>query len=203
MDNPKADKWNGIFSKGTAYRELNEVFILDLLDAFAKISGRKPSAVVDLGCGSGDTLARFTQLGIPVTGVDISNIAIEKAKERLKAVDHDAECILHDLDNIASLKLNAPEGALWMCKLVLAFISDRRAFLENVHVKMKSGDQFLIMTPVLHDEVNYTKEDKPGIAIPIKEIESLLTDIFGSFMIFSNEYTGERMHVISYFVGKK
>jgi ubiquinone/menaquinone biosynthesis C-methylase UbiE len=198
MDNPKADKWNSLFEGGAKYREINEVFALDLLDALKKEVGKRPAAVVDLGCGSGDTLARFAALGLQAVGVDISNVAIEQAKEKLSA----ATLIQHDLDDIGTIKIDAPVGTLWICKLVLAFVTDKKAFLNGVRGLMRDGDALLVMTPVLREDVAYAKEDKPGIALPVTEAEGLMMETFGGFTVFASEYPAERGHVVSYLVKK-
>lgn len=199
----KAKKWNTLFENGAKYRDLNEIYILDLLDQFEKINGHRPSSIVDLGCGNGETLSKFSSLGIPVIGVDVSNVALDQANKKLAESGLEFSLILHDLDKMETLQIDAPENSLWICKLVLAFIEDKLGFLKNVSKLMKNGDQLLVITPVLREGVNYTNEDKPGIAIKIKEIESLLTETYGNFIVFSNEYLGERGRVVSCLVIKK
>jgi ubiquinone/menaquinone biosynthesis C-methylase UbiE len=201
--NAKATKWNALFDNGAKYRDLNEIYILDLIDQFEKISGHKPASVVDLGCGNGETLSKFSSFGIPVIGVDVADVALDQAKKKLEESGLEFSLILHDLDQMETLRIDVPENTLWICKLVLAFIEDKLGFLQNVRNLMKSGDQLLVMTPVLRVGVSYTKEDKPGIAIGINEIVSLLTDALGGFTIFSDEYLGERGKVVSYLMFKK
>jgi SAM-dependent methyltransferase len=195
-----ANKWDAVFKDDVKYRDLNEVFVLQLIDEFKASTGIKPAHVVDLGCGNGNTLFKFCARDISVTGIDFSVVALEEAKKKLVSCDGKADFIEADLENLDNVKIEVPAGTLWLCKLVLAFINDRKKFLKNVRDKMKAGDMLLIMTPILHDEIIYQKEDKPGIAIRQNEMGDLMLNIFGSKQVFSNEYTGERGHIVSYLV---
>lgn len=195
-------RWNAIFEDGTKYRDLNEAFVLQLIKEFESSTGMKPAHVVDLGCGTGDTLTRFCARGIGVTGIDFSMVALKEAKKRLASCDGKFVFIEADLENLDNVKIKTPAGTLWMCKLVLAFIKDRAKFLKNVRDKMNGGDMLFVMTPVLHDEIVYQKEDKPGISIRQDEADALMLTIFGNKQVFSNEYPGERGHVVSYLIKK-
>ncbi|MDD2758089.1 MAG: class I SAM-dependent methyltransferase [Patescibacteria group bacterium] len=197
-----AQRWDAIFDIGTKYRDLNEVFILQLIEEFKSLTGIKLAHLVDLGCGTGDTLARFCKQDIGVTGIDFSAVALKKANLALSSCDSDVFLIEADLENLDKVKIKTTVGTLWLCKFVLAFIKDKAKFLKNVRDKMNKGDAFLLMTPVLHDVINYQKEDKPSIAIRVEEADALLLKIFGNRHIFSNEYQGERGHTVSYLVKK-
>jgi SAM-dependent methyltransferase len=197
-----AQKWDAVFDAGAKYRDMNEVFVSRLIEEFLSLSGIKPSHVVDLGCGNGDTLAKFCKQGIGVTGIDFSVAALKKAKILLSSCNCKVFIIEADLENLDSVKIKAPTGTLWLCKLVLAFMNDKAKFLVNVKNKMNTGDILLLMTPILHNNIVYQKEDKPGIAIRFEEVESLIAEIFGNKQVFSNEYHGERGHTISYLAKK-
>ncbi|MEK7606601.1 MAG: class I SAM-dependent methyltransferase [Patescibacteria group bacterium] len=164
--------------------------------------GAEPAHVMDLGCGTGDTLAKFCARGIGVTGIDFSTVALQEAGKRLRACKEKLVLIEADLEHLHSLNMKTPAGTLWLCKLVLAFIKDKTKFLEDVRGKMNVGDMLFVMTPVLHEEILYTKEDKPGIALRLEEADILMSTIFGDKHMFSNEYPGERGHIISYLVKK-
>lgn len=197
-----AQRWDAIFDIGTKYKDLNEVFISQLTEEFKSLTGIKLSHVVDLGCGTGETLARFCKEGVGVTGVDFSTVAFKKAKATLLSCISEAFLIEADLENLDKVRIETTVGILWLCKLVLAFIKDKTEFLKNVRDKMNKGDAFFLMTPVLHDGVVYQKEDKPGIAVRLEEVDVLSSKVFGNRYIFSNEYQGERGHTISYLVKK-
>jgi len=155
-----------------------------------------------LGCGTSETLVHFCKFGIPVTGLDFSTVALKKSKTTLAPFGDKISLIQSDLQNFNSTKIKTPPGTLWLCKFVLAFIDNKKKFLQTVRKKMKTGDMFLIVTPVLHNGIEYKKEDKPGIAIDFEELENLMSSVFGNKEIFSDEYFGKREHVVSYLVKK-
>lgn len=199
-ENNPSGKWNDLFSKGASYRDLNEAFILDLLDIFLDKNGSRPSAVVDLGCGNGITLSHFAKLNIPAFGIDFSEVGLRQAREYMSSQGLSAEFFVHDLNAFETFKADFPEKSLWLIKFVIAFIKDKKTFLHALKGRMQSNDVCLILTPILREGLVYTKEDKPGIAVQIQEIEAMLSEIFGSFTIFSNEYTGERTRVVGYLI---
>ncbi len=197
-----AQKWDALFQNGAKYRDLNEAFVWQLIEKFKSLSGASLAHVVDLGCGTGDTLLRFAAHGIGVTGIDFSAVALQAAKEKLAASGNRAVFIAADLANLDQVKTTTPTGTLWLCKSVLAFIPDKEKFLQQVRDKMTLGDMLLVMTPVWHDQIVYQPEDKPGIAIRLEEMEQLMSTVFKSPRIFSDEYPGERGHIISYLIKK-
>jgi len=62
---------------------------------------------------------------------------------------------------------------------------------------------FYLITPVLHDKIDYSAEDKPDIAVNYKKIKKLLNKIFGKIIEFNNEYVGEKMHLVIILALKK
>lgn len=59
-----------------------------------------------------------------------------------------------------------------ICKLVYAFIDDKKTFLDKVKSLLKQGGRFIVSTPVITQE-NKEKVLKPFICITEKEIEEL------------------------------
>lgn len=200
QDSSSAKKWDEIFQAGAKFRDLNEVFVWQLIEKFKSSSKVSLSHVVDLGCGTGETLARFRAHGLGVTGIDFSQVALTAARQTLALSDEPNRLIEADLASLSNLTIETPVGTLWLGKLVLAFIDDKEKFLMGVKEKMKSGDMLLIMTPIIHGGIIYQPEDKPGIAMLQEEVERLVRSVFGRFEVFSNEYPGERGHIISYLV---
>lgn len=196
-------RWNAIFESCKKYRDLNEVFVLQLIEVFESLTGTSLKHVVDLGCGTGDTLAKFCKQGFDVTGIDFSIVGLKKAKIALSSCNGRVTLIEADMEDLDKVKISVPAGTLWLCKLTLAFIKDKTSFLRSVRNKMNSGDMFLLITPVLHNDIIYQRDDKSGIAILLEEVDSLVLGIFGNSQIFSNEYHGERGHTISYLIERR
>ena len=64
--------------------------------------------MLDIGCGSGDNSIWLVQKYFQVTGTDISEIAIGKAKE--KASKKDVKCTFHVVDFVRNRVEGAPFG---------------------------------------------------------------------------------------------
>jgi 2-polyprenyl-3-methyl-5-hydroxy-6-metoxy-1,4-benzoquinol methylase len=58
-----------------------------------------PCRVIDLGCGSGINAVWLAQQGFDVTGVDITPLAIERARERAAAASVNVRFVLDDVLN--------------------------------------------------------------------------------------------------------
>ena len=64
-------------------------FPLPELDAGAR--------VLDVGCGTGNTMLQALEKGYEVVGIDISNTAVERARERIASRGHGAFLITGDI----------------------------------------------------------------------------------------------------------
>lgn len=59
----------------------------------------QPGKAIDLGCGTGNNAIFLAQQGFTVTGIDISPLAIERAKERAKKAGVQVKFLSGDLTN--------------------------------------------------------------------------------------------------------
>ncbi len=196
-------RWDKAYTDGTKFLGINEVFIQQLLARFTAHTSKEPTRVIDLGCGDGSTLASFGQIGVPLIGIDFSSVGLDLAKDNLKSYSDQTTLISRDLNDIKEIDLGVSDYSLWVCKLVLAFVEDKQEFLSEVAKKMSSHDVLLLMTPILHDGINYSPEDKPNIAIKETELAHLLSDNFAWREIFSDAYRDQRVHTVSYLLGKQ
>lgn len=188
------NNWDEIFNKGVDFSPLNEVFLNTLLDRVENISHKKPQSLLDVGCGTGDTLRKFEARGFDVQGVDYSEVALGKTNispDRL---------VLMDLDALDTSKLHAAD--LIMAKLVIAFIKDKETFLKKIQSIMKDDTVFALLTPVLYSNIQYTSEDKLNIAVPFDDINTLLKKIFSKVEIFDHNYFGARGDMVTYLCSK-
>lgn len=84
------DLWSASYDRPglqyTTYRPVHDAVI-------ARLVGLEPSDVLDLGCGTGQLTERlrerFPTAG--VTGADLSDGMLERARERVAANEHDAD----------------------------------------------------------------------------------------------------------------
>ncbi|MCF6276568.1 MAG: class I SAM-dependent methyltransferase [Candidatus Magasanikbacteria bacterium] len=188
------DKWNKLYSEGAKYRPINEEFLNKLLLEINKKTGESPKTLIDLGCGPGDSLISFIKKGFSVVGIDFSKVALEKAKQNLDKLGLKAELIQMDLENLNIYK----KADVIFCKLVLAFIKNKSKFLKIVKKMMNENSSFVLITPVLYKNIEYTKKDKPGIAIYFKELDELLNNVFTSINIINKESFGDNGEILTF-----
>jgi SAM-dependent methyltransferase len=84
----------------------------------------KPCNAVDIGCGTGDNAIWLAQQGFQVLGIDTSEIAIERAKE--KASKANAKCIFLVSNILKSQIEGAPFGFVFDRGLFHVFESDEQ-----------------------------------------------------------------------------
>jgi len=68
-------------------------------------SGRLgPCRAIDMGCGAGDNVIYLAQQGFEVTGVDISPLAISKARRKAQAAGVSPTFLVGDVTNLTGVK---------------------------------------------------------------------------------------------------
>lgn len=187
--------WDNIFKKGSNFKPLNELYLNTILDKIKKERKKKIKTVIDLGCGTGDSLSKFAQKGYTVSGIDISNVALKKAAELFKKQGLekiDLQCM--DLN-----KLDITNKAdIIFSKLMIAFIKDKDAFLKNVKKMMNKDSFFVLITPVLYKDIKYSKNDKTKIAVDFNEINKLLKNNFKKVIVFHHDYFGDKGDAVTF-----
>ena len=193
-----AEKWDGLFTQGTAYKPLNILLARMMFDRAAEISGKRPVTALDLGCGTGGALATLKSVGLEtVSGVDCSKVALAEAEKVVPG----SELHLFDLNDLG-LPVAGQTFDFILCKFTAAFIKDKDSFLKEVSGLMDGSSVFVIMTPVLHEGIEYTKEDKPGIAVRYDEFRGQLESVFGRVEELHHDYNGERGDTVTFLVAK-
>lgn len=171
--------WDKYFETGKSFKPFNHIFAKQLIEKH-KLSGR----FLDLGCGVGADTRLFAPHMSVSLGLDGSEAAISRA---LTEAVPTTSFITWNLEN--------PFPGYFfdtiLCKYVLAFIQDKRAFLEGVHNSMSNNATLLLVTPVSHAGITYVAEDKPEIMVPQEELLHLIR---GLFIIVEEHHTynGER-----------
>ena len=135
-------KWNAIFETPDPFDYTSEYERIKYLHTLKEVVNRRPRAVVELACAEGS----FTNLLAPhvesLLAVDISDIALDRARERCAAQKN----ITYSRMDITRI---LPEGEfdLAVCSEVLYYVGDRYAladFARNVAGIIKPGG-FLVM----------------------------------------------------------
>ena len=116
-----------------------------------EVSDLPPGRALDLACGEGRNAIWLAELGWRVTGVDFSQVAIAKARERASQASLDVEFVCADLLDYE------PERDAY--DLVLLFYlqlprDELRLVLERAASALAAGGTFLL---VGHDLVNITE----------------------------------------------
>lgn len=196
--NEKQTKWDEGFKAGRDYNPMNEI-ILDLI--LNEVENEKNKAI-DLGCGTGDAVIKLAKRGVTVTGTDWSPEALRKAQERAETEGVSEKISLQevDLDLLTEANLEKGQADIILCKLVVAFVTDKKAFCEEVKTLLNKDGVFVIQTPVLHESVKYTPEDKPSIAVQYTDFKNMLKEVFTDVAEFNHSYYSERGDLVTFLV---
>jgi len=193
--------WNEIFKKGAKYKPLNKVFLDKILSRINEISpDNQQKTVIDIGCGTGDSLLDFSQKGFDVTGVDVSDFATEEAKNLLEK--EGIENFNLSVMNASEINLIDKKFDIVFSKLVYAFVEDKEKLVEDIKNMMKENSVFILMTPVLYKGVKYTQEDKPKIAVDFEETKIFLEKNFNLVEIFHHDYFAKNGDTVTFLLKK-
>lgn len=126
------------------------------------------SFIIDVGCGTGGSIAHFMEQGFPCLGIDASRSAIDYAVKKFPAGRFRCGTMPDDLEDVA------PGATLFTLLDVLEHVEDDRAFLSDLVGLTPSGANILITVPALkslwspHDVANhhyrrYEKEELQAV----------------------------------------
>jgi 2-polyprenyl-3-methyl-5-hydroxy-6-metoxy-1,4-benzoquinol methylase len=165
--NLEKERWNMGYRNGMSYGQIQNPKILEIINNL----NNKEAKVLDLGCGAGQLSSYINKADYDVTGMDISDVGIEKAKASFGGDDEEGvgknlEFLVGDIFDVKE------KYDVIVCKLVYAFIIDKKEFLEKLKSILNEGGIFIISTPVITLE-NKEKVLKPGICITKEDIENL------------------------------
>ena len=192
----KQNKWNESFKAGRDYNPMNQI----LLDIALDTINNKKERAIDLGCGTGDAVIKLAQRGMSVIGIDWSSDALGKAEQKAKLVDVKGISFEEaDLNKLEELNIENTADVI-LSKLVIAFVEDKKKFCLKVKSLLSKDGVFIIQTPVLHDDIEYAPEDKPGIAVKYKEFNDLLVDIFSEVNELNHSYYSDKGDLVTYLV---
>jgi SAM-dependent methyltransferase len=145
-----------------------------------------PCKALDIGCGTGDNSIWLAQKNFQVTGVDISEIAIEKARE--KAADAKVKCTFIVIDFLTNKIDGAPFGFAFDrgCFHSLNSDEERQSFAENVAAHLEKDGLWLSLLGNADEQrqgpgpPRWTARDIVNSAEPSFEILSLVSGYLGS-----------------------
>ena len=137
------------------------------------VSGCK---VLDIGCGTGDNSIWLAQHGFQVTSTDVSEIALEKAREKASRVD--VPCDFRLVDFLKDPIETAPFGFIFDRGCFHAFDSDadRNRFAKNVSDHLEDTGLWLTL-------VGNADEDRKGPGPPQRTARDIVLAVEAYFEI--------------------
>src|SRR6266704_5063255 len=181
--------WNSLYNSGKEYRTMN-LLLLDKILSHVPETGSDVKTALDIGCGTGDLAVKLAKRGYQVTGIDLSDVAIDQARKRAadQGVTEKTEFLAANIAAIgASAKLPGQPFDLITCKLVYAFVEDRPALLKMVHDLLKPTGTFVLITPVLYPGIEYGPRLK-CISVDFATTQDQLRRHFKNVQIVHEDY---------------
>ncbi len=146
----------------------------------------EPCKALDIGCGTGDNSIWLSQKGFQVIGIDISEVAIQKAIE--KASKADVKCTFMVIDFLTNKIARGPFGLAFDrgCFHSLNSVEERNSFAENVAAHLEKDGLWLSLVGNADEQRDgpgppqRTARDIVNAVEPNFEILSLVSGSFGS-----------------------
>lgn len=115
----------------------------DILQDLIKSNILSPCKIIELGCGAGNYVRYFSKMGFDATGVDISEKAIEIARELAQKSGVTCEFIAADvLGDMSEIKTKYDFVYDWEL-LHHIFPEDRNKYIENVYRLLLTQGRYL------------------------------------------------------------
>lgn len=177
----KTINWNEVFTSGRDYKPMNRL----LLDkALAASGASERPTIIDLGCGTGELTRLLAEHGATITGVDVSDVAINMAQN----ANPSGTYLVADLNDPAALaKLTGNTYDLVFCKMVLSFIQNKHDFLTVAGELLTDGGALILITPVRYSGYDYTMRWL-NISIEHDELLQMLRTTFDSVELLHTDY---------------
>ena len=145
-----------------------------------------PCKALDIGCGTGNNSIWLSQNNFDVTGIDTSEIAIQKAIE--EAAKTNIKCTFSMFDFLTSKIAGAPFGFAFDrgCFHSLITAEERQSFAENVAAHLEKDGLWLSLVGNADEQRDVpgppqrTARDIVNSVEPYFEILSLVSSHFGS-----------------------
>jgi SAM-dependent methyltransferase len=145
-----------------------------------------PCKALDIGCGTGDNAIWLSQQGFRVTGIDHSEVAIEKARQKVSTDNASCEFRVHDI--LTNQVEGGPFGFAFDrgCFHVLGSDKERGRFAEKVSSHLEKGGLWLSLLGNADEQRNgpgppqRTARDIVSAVEAHFEILSLVSGVFGS-----------------------
>jgi len=111
---------------------------LSYLSNFIDFSGVEGKKILEVGCGFGTVLVHFTKAGAIVTGVDISDLAVEMSKKNLEIRNLRAEVFR---DNGEFLNFDDNSFEFVFVNSVVSYTPNPDKMVQEIHRVLKKGSE--------------------------------------------------------------
>jgi SAM-dependent methyltransferase len=161
----------------------------NLIETVTKIPIESCKAL-DIGCGTGDNSIWLAQKQFQITGTDVSEIAIEKAKE--KALKNNAKCTFLVVDFFKSRIEGAPFGFVFDRGCFHTFDSnkERKKFAKNVASNLEKNGLWLSL-------IGSADERRQGPGPPQRTANDIVAAVepyFEILSLFSSHFDSNRQN---------
>lgn len=166
-------KWNAIYSgkiKANNFFQLKESQVLEVLNFFPDAK-----TALDIGCGRGELLSQLENKGIVVTGVDVSSVAIEKARKKSNATLYCANFEIFTFPK--KIKFD-----LIFVKFVLAYIKNKKDFMIRIVDLLSDKGGLVILSPVMSKQKNGREIEEIFVE------QELLEKILSQYFVLKKEF---------------
>ncbi|ASB48172.1 class I SAM-dependent methyltransferase [Alkalitalea saponilacus] len=125
----------------------------------------KSLKILDVGCGTGRHAIELTKRGYSVTGIDLSESQLQRAREKAKENNLEIEFLRHDARNLPFKE--EFDVAIMMCEGGFPLMeTDEMNFeiLQNVSISLKDSSKFIFTTlnglfPLFHSINDFHEKD--------------------------------------------
>ncbi len=145
---------------------------------YSTLAGKKG---LDLGCGFGNTLVQISKAGAIVTGIDVSDLAVEMSRKNLKVRNLNAEVIREDGENL-EYKDNSFDFIFAIT--TVSYTSNPERMVQEIHRMLKEGSEAYLTVYNTNSRLNLLfkmlnkkppREEAPAFnQYSIKQFEELL-----------------------------
>lgn len=167
------NSWNSIFID--AQRGPTSLRQAEVVEAWLLELGRRDSAIIDVGCGTGWMCQRLLSFG-SILGIDLSDDVLDIARQRIPQ----ARFVAGDF---MQLDLPEAEADIVVTLEVLAHVADQRAFLKRISNLLRPGGHLLLAT-----QNRFVLERSAGVAprahgqirqwVDRRQLQALLSERF-------------------------
>lgn len=140
-------RWEDHFARGRGFRGVTEREIRSLGEA---VRPRVGARALDIGCGLGTYAAALAGLGHDTLAVDWADAAVAATRDRYTDLEPRLRVVRLDFEDEAEVGAKLPRTRfdLVTMRLVLAFMSDKRAVADRVRGLLAPGGVWVVTTPL-------------------------------------------------------